>query len=208
MKRVESAYILAGGRSSRFGENKALVDVLGEPQIVRLARQLASDGLRVTLVAQSKTDYEGLGIHTIEDGQTNGGPLAGVLAALQHSHMQGEPWCIVCSCDMLDWEPEWRAVWDKSLGALQDSATDWDVALLTGQHDESDSFRPFPGLYRTRLYDEAAKQWESGVDSMRGFHSAIASRIQFCRIRTDLLPKSFNTPAELADLLKKPTELA
>ena len=197
MKRVESAYILAGGQSSRFGVNKALVSILGEPLIVRLANQLASDGLEMRLVAQKISDYESLGIPTIEDGQTNGGPMAGVLAALADCQRSSREWCFICSCDMLDWQPQWQVALTEAISLQPDCS----AAVLSGEFDDAHTFRPFPGLYRASLLGIARDLWDEGVRSMRGFHGRIASEVRFCRTVAELLPRCFNTPEELAERL-------
>ncbi len=195
MKRFDSAYILAGGKSSRFGENKALVSVLGEPLIVRLATQLASDGVRATLVVQSLSDYSELGLPMIEDGVSQAGPLAGVLAAICDSHRFGMEWCIVGSCDMLDWRPEWREV----LVSAVRSCPDANAAVLSD--GTADEFRPFPGLYRSVLCELGVGLWRDGVRSMREFHRRLSGTVEKCLVEPDLLPKSFNTRSELERLL-------
>jgi len=195
MKRFDSAYILAGGQSSRFGENKALVSVLGEPLIVRLASQLASDGLRVTLVVQNLSVYARLGIQMIEDGVAHGGPLAGVLAALRDANRLGIHWCYISSCDTLDWRTEWPAVLVSAIQSRPDSVA---AVLSDGSDDE---FRPLPGLYRSELWGLVSDLWRDGVRSMRKFHQSIGERVEKCRVEPDLLPKSFNTREELTRLL-------
>jgi len=195
MKRFDSAYILAGGQSSRFGENKALVWVLGAPLIVRLASQLASNGMRVTLVVQNRSDYAQWGIPMIEDGVAHGGPLAGALAALHDADRLGIQWCFISSCDTLDWRTEWRAALVSAIQSRPDSAA---AVLSEGIEDE---FRPFPGLYRSELWRFVADLWREGVRSMRKFHQGIGEKLEKCRVEPDLLPKSFNTREELARLL-------
>lgn len=195
MERFDSAYILAGGKSSRFGANKALVSVLGEPLIVRLAKQLASEGWRVKLVVQNESDYSGLGIPVIEDGVSNAGPLAGVLAALCDSHQIGNEWCLIGSCDMLDWRMEWRAALVSAVRSHPDSIA---AVLSDGTADE---FRPFPGLYSGALCEYGAELWRDGVRSMREFHRRLPGTVEKCRVEPELLPKSFNTREELERLL-------
>ena len=203
MKRFDSAYILAGGQSSRFGANKALVSVFGEPLIVRVARQLVSEGVRVTLVVQNEADYteladySELGIRMIEDGVSNAGPLAGVLAALRDSHQLGAEWCLIGTCDMLDWPSEWRAALVSAIRSRPDSIA---VVLSDGTADE---FRPFPGLYRSLLHEFGTALWSDGVRSMREFHRRLPGTIEKCGVKPDLLPKSFNTREELLRLLAK-----
>ena len=195
MKRFDSAYVLAGGQSSRFGENKALVSVLGEPLIVRLASQLASDGLVATLVVQNTSVYSQWGIPMIEDGVPHGGPLAGVLAALRDANRLGIQWCFISSCDMLDWRREWRPKLVSAVVSRPDSV----AAVLS--EGASDEFQPFPGLYRSDLWRLVSELWRDGVRSLRKFHQAIGARVEKCRLERDLLPKTFNTREELTRLL-------
>jgi molybdenum cofactor guanylyltransferase len=195
MNRFDSAYLLAGGLSSRFGENKALVSVLGETLIVRLARQLASDGIRTKLVVQKVSDYAAWDIPSIEDGVPNSGPLAGVLAALRDSNRLGNEWCFISSCDILDWRTEWRSTLVSAIQSCPNAAA---AVLFSG---EPDDFRPFPGLYRSALWEFGAELWNGGVCSMREFHRRMAGEVEKCQVVPDLLPKSFNTHAELQRLL-------
>ncbi len=74
-------YILAGGRSSRFGSDKALYLVAGEALIVRTARVLAEAGLVPIVVARHARNL-GL-VEMIEPGDDDDRhPLWGVALAL------------------------------------------------------------------------------------------------------------------------------
>jgi len=197
MHRVECVYILAGGKSSRFGENKALVSIFGEPLIVRLANQLASMGLGLRIVAQRTSDYEGLGFPVIEDQSPDAGPLAGLLAALCDCERLGSHWCLVSSCDILDWHPEWF----QALIQTVQRNPQLDAAILEGINEEIGAFRPFPGLYRASLWNSVTEFWNNGDRSMRKLHDRIKMRIEKCRVESCRLPKCFNTPQELEKLL-------
>lgn len=74
------AWILAGGLSSRFGSDKALHPIDGEPLVVRTARILREAGLDpVVLVRQRR----GIGVEQVEpDGPRH--PLWGVAYALAY----------------------------------------------------------------------------------------------------------------------------
>jgi len=198
MKRVDLVYILAGGQSTRFGKNKALVSILGEPLIVRLASQLASQDLRVMLVAQRTSDYREFALPVIEDGELNCGPLQGMLAALRDCKLRGESWCFVSSCDILDWHPVWKSI----LVHATEKDPELDAVILSGSNDVPGTFRPLPGLYRSSLWRDVEEIRNAGSSSLREFHKRIDSRIGSCPVEPDLLPKCFNTPSELENLLK------
>ncbi len=213
MENITWIYILAGGQSSRFGQNKAIVSIQGQPLIVRLANQVAKQGFKLRIVAQKASDYDSIAFPIVEDAQPNAGPLAGVLAALHDSDRNGWEWCLISNCDLLDW----HAAWFPLFIAHSARHPDHDIIVLQtaekSRHAGADGcgseekekqrleFRPFPGLYRTRLLPELEQLWNAGVRSMRDVHLHLASRVGACPIASDTLPKSFNTVAELEGLL-------
>jgi molybdopterin-guanine dinucleotide biosynthesis protein A len=79
--------LLAGGAGRRMGRDKRLVEIDGEPMIRRSARALAAgtDELLI-VVAQDRPIAPGLvvdlGARMVEDRLADGGPLAGLEAAL------------------------------------------------------------------------------------------------------------------------------
>lgn len=85
------AIILAGGRSSRMGSNKALQPLAGKTLIERVIERLAPQVS--TLVINALPGWaEGLGLPVIPDTLADhAGPLAGIAAGLRHTqrHMPG-----------------------------------------------------------------------------------------------------------------------
>ena len=94
--RHRAAYILVGGKSSRFGSDKALIEFEGRPLALHLAAVARQSAGAVTLVGPPDR-YQHLGLPVIPDTHQGVGPLAGVLAALEHSV---QPWNLVLACDM------------------------------------------------------------------------------------------------------------
>lgn len=94
---MESAVILAGGKSIRMGRNKALLDLGGEPLIVRVYEILKEDFREVAVSANDPETYEFLGIPVIRDVFEGGGSLAGIHAGLLHSRATH---CFFAACDM------------------------------------------------------------------------------------------------------------
>ena len=91
-----AGYILVGGKSSRFGRDKALVEMDGRPLAVRLAEIVSTAAGSATLVGSPKK-YGILGFRVIPDSLADFGPLAGLLAALDDSE---SGWNLVTACDM------------------------------------------------------------------------------------------------------------
>lgn len=95
--------ILAGGRSSRFGSNKALALLHGKPLIQHVADTLASVFAECLLVTNSPEEYGFLNMVMIQDRYQGCGPLAGIHAALLQI---STPRAFVVACDMPNQSPE------------------------------------------------------------------------------------------------------
>ncbi len=91
-----AGYVLVGGRSSRFGSDKALHPVGGHPMAVVVASTLHQHVTEVTLVGDPSI-YGKLGLPVIPDDMERAGPLGGIVTALKHSR---SPWCLIAACDM------------------------------------------------------------------------------------------------------------
>lgn len=89
--------ILAGGRSSRFGSNKALAIVDGKPLVQHVAETLNALFAETLLVTNTPEAYSFIGWPTVADQFPGHGPLAGIHAALKtiNSHR-----AFVAGCDM------------------------------------------------------------------------------------------------------------
>jgi len=94
--------ILAGGKSSRFGANKALHQLDGVPLVSRVAAALEPLFEERLLVTNSPDAYRFLGWPMTGDLYPGAGPLAGIHAAL--SSIRSE-YCFVAACDMPNLDP-------------------------------------------------------------------------------------------------------
>ncbi|MFY0643962.1 MAG: molybdenum cofactor guanylyltransferase [Bacteroidia bacterium] len=90
------AYILSGGKSSRMGQEKGLVQYNGKPMIQWVIDALKPIAQEITIVSNSP-DYQNLGFEVIADIQKNKGPLGGIATALNHSNNEVN---IILSCDI------------------------------------------------------------------------------------------------------------
>lgn len=101
------AYVLAGGRSVRFGSDKARVRLGDELLVERAAREVASVATVVTVVAREAGAYADVGLRTIADRRADAGPLAGIEAALLDANATGADWVLISSCDLIGLREEW-----------------------------------------------------------------------------------------------------
>lgn len=88
-------FVLAGGRSSRMGSEKALVEFAGEPLVVHSLRILRSAGL-TTSIAGARVPLESFA-PVVADVESDRGPLAGICAALASSSTR---WAVFLSVDL------------------------------------------------------------------------------------------------------------
>jgi len=96
MKSV-TGVILAGGRSRRMGEDKALIPVGGVPVIQRIINVFEKIFTHIFIVSDRKGRYAHLGYEEIGDLIPEKGPLGGIYTAL---HYASTDFIFVTSCDM------------------------------------------------------------------------------------------------------------
>ncbi|MEC0184876.1 molybdenum cofactor guanylyltransferase [Paenibacillus peoriae] len=95
--------IVAGGRSSRMGQDKALLQLGGVTVLERIAAVLGQVAGRVITVTRDPQQYRELGLETTTDLYPGLGPLCGIHAGLSASNTE---WGIVVACDMPLVQPE------------------------------------------------------------------------------------------------------
>ncbi|MFB6184701.1 MAG: molybdenum cofactor guanylyltransferase [Haloarculaceae archaeon] len=111
---MHAGVIVAGGRSTRFGDrDKAVAELAGQPMIRRVADRLA--GVIETLIVNCREDqldairaamagYD----HDVGyalDPQPDLGPVAGIETGLRAAASQGADYAVVVACDMPFVEP-------------------------------------------------------------------------------------------------------
>ncbi|MCW5755562.1 MAG: molybdenum cofactor guanylyltransferase [Phycisphaeraceae bacterium] len=174
------AYILAGGRSSRFGSDKARALRYGHPLILRIAAMLCDRGHSVTVVARSHDEYRDLGLATIGDLEPDLGPIGGLRTALDHRR---DGWIILYSCDLL--HPDSRAL-DILISALELNKDAEAIAFRT------DRWQPFPALYHTRLATRLPHRRDHSMQSLLN-----EADVRPLRHAEPQMFRQANTPAQL-----------
>jgi molybdopterin-guanine dinucleotide biosynthesis protein A len=91
-----TGYVLAGGESSRMGQNKALLPIGGKPLVVRTARLVESVAGGAVVIGKPEA-YRELGLHAASDDWPSAGPLGGIATALGATKA---PWNLVVACDL------------------------------------------------------------------------------------------------------------
>jgi molybdopterin-guanine dinucleotide biosynthesis protein A len=99
-----AAFILAGGRSSRMGRDKAWLELAGLPLVLRVARAVEPLVSVVTVIGPPER-FESVGLAAIPDriparaasGESSCGPLGGIITALNATRCS---WNLVLACDL------------------------------------------------------------------------------------------------------------
>ena len=89
--------ILAGGLSTRYGQDKAFLQIGGVPLIERIAEQMKRVFTRVILVTNQKREFEYLELPMIEDLIKGLGPIGGIYTGLSSISEQA---AFFVACDM------------------------------------------------------------------------------------------------------------
>jgi len=145
-------YLLAGGRSSRMGQDKARVEVAGLSLILRVVAQCGYSPDEVTVVAAPGRSYADLGLRTIEDAQAHEGPFSGLVTALGDA--AAGP-LLVVGCDQWGLTPEMLRALAQAVeaGAI--------AAAFRGLH-----WHPLPLVVRSSSAASARHAFDAGERSL------------------------------------------
>ncbi len=101
-------YVLAGGGSTRFGQDKALAEFDGRPMLLRMQGLIRSVLDDVTVIAAPRK-YSDIGVESLADRWPGEGPLGGIITALVLSEEASDAreWNLVIGCDMPFVSREW-----------------------------------------------------------------------------------------------------
>lgn len=92
-----SVAVMAGGKSSRMGQNKSFLLVDGQPMIERVLNQVSDLGNETILITNEPTTYAHLNLPMFADLYPDHGPLAGIYTAV---HQASSPHVLIVATDM------------------------------------------------------------------------------------------------------------
>lgn len=189
-----SAAIMAGGKSRRMGQDKAWIELDGEPLIKRVAAVLAEVADEVIIVANDPR-YESLGLKVVRDRYPQGGALGGIatgVGAATHDTV------LVAACDMPFLSAD---VWRVLLG----HAGEADVVIPR----VADEYETLHALYGKACLPHMARAVaENRLRVISFFDAVTVKAIEEPELRAvDPTLRAFtnvNTPEELASALGVP----
>ena len=159
-----AGYVLVGGKSSRFGPDKALLEWQGRPLASHVAAAVRSAAGSVTLIG-SPAKYSHLSFRVIPDPVEDFGPLAGLLAALDDS---ASAWNLVTACDMPCLTPRF-------LGFLLAQAQESKADILL-PFDDAGMPQPLCAVYALRSRETIRREVGRGVRKMTSAFQTLSVR--------------------------------
>ena len=186
-----SAIILAGGQSSRMGEDKALVPIQGVP-LLRLVYETANALCDpVCVVTPWPERYQGLlpaSCQFVQESVPTQGPLVGFAQGLVHTETD---WVLLLACDLPKLRVEVLQDWVDGLGSVKNEA----LALLT---HHAKGWDPLCGFYRRSCLPTLTHFINQGG---RSFQQWLTQHpVQALTSPEPQMLFNCNTPADLASL--------
>ncbi len=150
-----SGIVLAGGKSRRFGSDKALAQLAGQALIAHVIAALASLTAEIIIVGREHAPASALPIRTAPDVFPDHGSLGGLYSGLEE---MGTPYGIAVACDMPLLDP-------KVLRSLL-SRANVDVDVVIPRLEEPE---PLHALYHQICREPIRRRLEAGQLKMTGF---------------------------------------
>ena len=185
------AVILAGGKSSRMGKNKAFLTMNGETFLAKLSGQL-NEFEEVLLSVDSAERYSGenIKIKMVEDIYPGCGPIGGIHSALRRCRSE---YLLALSCDMPLFEKDLALYMSGFLDDYHDA-----FVLVTRQGRA----QPQCAIYSAHAADILEVQIKDGSYSL--LDALAKMRVKYIPLRYsifhDNLVQGLNTPDEYAAL--------
>ncbi len=183
-----SGIILSGGKSLRMGQNKAFIQIKGQPIIHRIHSLFKKLFKEIVIVTNQKELFSDLNAKVYEDLIPNRGALIGLYTGLFFSSYPYS-FCVACDMPFLN---------EKVVRYLINQIKDEDVILPK----TNDGFQPLHAIYSKNCQGAIKKILEEGKNKILDFYPFVKVKIieedQFKNLDPEL--KSFiniNTPEEL-----------
>lgn len=192
-KKDVAAFVLAGGKSSRMGRDKALLEIAGQPLVERTVH-LACIVAYPVLVVGGAGRFVKLDLDALEDDDPGHGPLGGIATALGATNSE---WNLILACDLPYLTGEWlEYLTDRSLKSRADAVVPSNLRQ---------DYEPLCACYRKRCAPDTANAVASGRLKVQEFVAALhaAGRLESVEPAewkrfdsTGRLFKNMNRPAD------------
>jgi len=185
-----SAVILAGGKSSRMGRDKAWLEIDGETLLGRQIKLVRAAGASEVLISgRADQDYSQFSCPLLTDHFPDAGPLAGIESALRVCH---NPLLLVLAVDM----PFMSAALLQTLVA-QGSETCGVIPEVAGHIEPLAAFYPQASrALASELLSSPGRTPGAGVLANRCIATGLATILHLTAADADYF-RSWNSPADV-----------
>lgn len=185
-----SALILAGGRSSRMGTDKALLPWNGVPLLERVCRAAVQSCSSVAVLTPWPQRYQSVisaPVQFIEEA----GPQQGPLIALKQGLAEvSTPWILLLACDLPCLDPQILQDWGRKLQSLPD------VQLAQVPYHQG-RWEPLCGFYHQRCFHQLQSFIAQGGRSFQDWLEQMPVQKLDVNDRAAAMLRNCNTPEDL-----------
>lgn len=196
MSRFNSAVILAGGKSTRMGFDKQLLQMQNKTVMEHLISLLATKFGDIMISSSTPELYQQANVRVIHDIYENIGPLGGIHSALQNAKSEG---VFVIACDMPYLEFRYMDYMIEQM-----SQTSYDACVT----ERGGFLEVFHSFYLASALPALESELEAGHYSVQKFTRKINTLIIPEKIAAGFLPEwraftNLNTPQEYEDFRRQ-----
>ena len=183
LKQDATAIIMAGGRSTRMGRNKALIRVADQTLIERICGEIRPY-FREVLISGNLPNGDSLpGTRSIPDRLPNRGPLMGLASTLVRSSHDRN---FVRACDIPDMQPDLVA------RMLREAR----FADLVVPRSDPDRAEPLFAVYRKSTLPAIEAALETGDGRISAIFNSC--KVRWLALDPRHMPENLNTPSDVA----------
>ena len=179
-----SGFILAGGKSSRMGTDKALLWFQNEPLLKHMIRLIEPFCINVALSGQN-TDYDRFNVNMVPDMFSGCGPIAGIYSSLYHSSTDLN---LIISVDV-------PFVNEELIRYLILNFGEYDCIIP----EHNSGVEPLVGLYHKRILPVLEEMIKNGDNKLMNLLAKLNTRFLSCNNLISKYPRLFmniNSPED------------
>ncbi|MBW4521078.1 MAG: molybdenum cofactor guanylyltransferase [Scytolyngbya sp. HA4215-MV1] len=189
--------VLAGGQSTRMGQDKALISIQGVPLLRRVCKVALQCSDRVLVVTSRLAEYQPIlpplchiVLETVPTGEKPPGPLVGFSQGL--AQVQTD-WVLLLACDLPNLQTRVLQTWTTQLAHVENTT----IALLP-RHAKG--WEPLCGFYRRTCLASLTQFIAQGGRSFQGWLKT--QSVQPLSLVDQSLLFNCNTPADMLSLIE------
>lgn len=165
--------VLAGGKSNRMGQDKALLKIEGQRFLDRICEELGGFS-QVLISVAGKGLYEDTGFQVVYDEHQNIGPIEGICQVLAHAD---EEYIFICAADMPFIKKELVSYMTEFI------SSDYDCYCMM----DEDHIHPLCAIYSKKMLSVIRQQIEKGQYRLMDLLNAV--RTKYIRLETSCFDK-------------------